>query len=197
MSAQIPTSEPFEIIIGETVKWSISDPDYSPADGWALKEYLRGPGSGLNLTEADCIAVDGSAWLITIPAHDTGDPLPPATDQLGAGDYYWERWVEKGAEKYRRASGKTIVKQSLASVATNSTYDGRSEVKQTLDAIRAAIARVATQAQLERTIAGTTIRFMSIDDLEKAEAKYVRLYNRELRKGRPPFRTISTRFVSS
>jgi hypothetical protein len=204
VAASIPTIEPSEIIIGETVKWSIGDSDYSPADGWALQYLLRGPasgtGKGLDLTESNCIDARDSDWLMTIPATETGDPLPPATDQLVAGDYYWERWVTKAAETYRRGAGKIIVKQSLSAITTSTAYDGRSEVKQTLDAIRAAIAGRATAAQQERTIDNTTIRFMTIPDLMIAETKWQQLYNQEVRRaraarGESPFRTIRTRFV--
>jgi hypothetical protein len=205
MTPQVPDSEPKEIIIGETVKWRSSDPDYSPTDGWALKYYLRGPGSGtgkgLNLTEDDAIAVDGSSWLITIPSttlDPDADPLPPASDQLAAGDYYWERWVEQGAEKYLRDRGKVIVKQSLAVTDAATVYDGRSETKKTLDAIRAAMAGRATAAQSERTIGNTTIRFMTMADLLIAETRWQQLYNQEvraerLRNGAPFLQNVNIR----
>jgi hypothetical protein len=206
VAAEIPTFEPAEIIIGETVKWRISFTGYSPVDGWALTYYLRGAGAGFNLTEDDCIAVDGTGWLVTIPAVTTTpegeDPPPPgpATDQLTAGDYYREAWVEKADEKYRVSSGKTIAKQSLATVETDEAYDGRSAVKKTLDAIRAAIAGRATAAEQSRTVANTTIQFMTMQDLMIAETRWQQLYNQEVRRaraarGESAFRMVRTRFV--
>jgi hypothetical protein len=201
MTPQIPTSEPPEIIIGETVKWRKSLADYKAGDGWALAYYFRGPSSGVGKgldIEGDLVAVDGDDWLITIPATSNGDD--PSTSNLGAGAYYWQGWVTKDGEQHQVAEGKATVKPNLFDLETSAAYDGRSEVKKTLDAIRAAIAGRATAGQQERAIGNTTIRFMTIADLVIAETKFQQLYNQEVRRaraarGESAFRMVRTRFV--
>ncbi len=201
MSAQIPTSEPVEITIGQTLKWRKSLADYKASDGWALAYYFRGPasgtGKGLDIEGDPLVVADGSDWLITIPATSTDDD--PSTSNLGAGVYYWQAWVTKDDEEFQVGDGKTTVKPNLFDLDAGATYDGRSEVKQTLDAIRAAIAGRATAAQQQRTIANTTIQFMTITELMLAEKRFQQLYNQELRaeriaNGQPAFQNVYLRF---
>jgi hypothetical protein len=198
MSAQIPTFEPAEITIGQTLKWRKSLSDYKASDGWLLAYYFRGAGAGLDIEGDPLVVADGSDWLITIPATSTGDD--PSTSNLTAGVYYWQAWVTKDDEEYQVGDGKTTVKPNLFDLDAGTAYDGRSETKQTLDAIRAAIANRATAAQQQRTIANTTIQFMTITELMIAETKFQQLYNQEVRraraaKGESAFRFVRTRFV--
>lgn len=198
MSAPVPTFEPSEIIIGETVKWRKSLGDYLAGDGWVLSYYFRGVGAGLDIEGGTLVAVDGDGWLVTIPATSTGDD--PSTSNLSAGAYYWQAWVAKSGEEYMVGEGKATVKPNLFDLAAADTYDGRSEIKQTLDAIRATIAKRATAAQLRRSIGNTQIEFMSMTELMIAETKWQQLYNQEVRraraaKGESAFRMVHTRFV--
>lgn len=197
MSAQIPTTEPVEITVGQTLKWRKSLNDYKASDGWSLSYYFRGAGAGLDIEGDPLVVADGGDWLITIPATSSGDD--PSTSNLAAGPYYWQAWVAKDDEEYQVGEGKTTVKPNLFDLETTAAYDGRSEVKQTLDAIRAAIAGRATAAQQERTIGSTTIRFMTVPDLLLAEKRFQQLYNQEVRrervaKGLPAVQNVYIRF---
>jgi hypothetical protein len=202
VAKSVPTFEPTEITIGATVKWRKTHPDYKSSDGWTLAYYFRGPasgaGKGLNLEGEDFIVADGDGWLVTIPATSTEDD--PSTANLSPGAYYWQAWVSKDGEEYQVGASKTTVKPNLFDLDTAAAYDGRSEVKQTLDAIRAAIAGRATAAQQSRTIGNTSIEFMGISDLIAAETKFQQLYNQEVRRaraarGESAFRMVRTRFV--
>jgi hypothetical protein len=194
MSTPIPTNEPTQITQGATVKWSKSFADYPASGGWNLKYYFRGPGAGLDLDVAGgAIVVNGDGWIVTIDNSQSAS--------LGAGINYWQAWIDNGGgESYVLGEGRTQVDAGLGSVDSGAPYDGRSEIKKTLDAIRAAIAGRATQAQLRRSIAGTMIEFMSITELLAAETRWTQLYNAEIRgervqAGEPLMATIHTRFV--
>jgi hypothetical protein len=115
-----------------------------------------------------------------------------ANTVIGRNYTVYNRIETNGGDKRRRAM--------IIPVRDSSTFSQPSEVKATLDAIRAAIARVATAAQRSRSIGGTTIEFMSMQDLIIAETKWQQLYNQErraerLRSGAPFFKNVHTRFV--
>lgn len=190
----IPTDEPTQITQGETIKWSKSFSGYPASAGWALKYYFRGPGAGLNLDiPGGAIAISGDGWIVTIDSD--------ATKTLGAGMNYWQAWLENAGDNLLASEGRTKVEAGLDAIDPGEPYDGRSEVKKTLDAIRAAIAGRATQAQLRRSIAGTMIEFLSITELLAAETRWSQLYNAEVRSertqaGEPFMATIHTRFVN-
>lgn len=143
-----------------------------------------------------------SEWEIPDELEQVGDPAHTNTttsiklDFAGAaiGTNYtcYNRIETNGGDKRRRAM--------IIPVRDAVTFSPASNVKQTLDAIRAAIANRATASQQERTIGNTTIRFMTIPDLIVAETKFQQLYNQErrserLRNGEPFFKTVHTRFV--
>lgn len=191
MSAQIPSFEPSEITRGETVAWSKSLSGYLPADGWALTYYFRGAGKGVDVVGV----ADGNTWTNTITAVQSAS--------LAAGRYDYQGWVSKGSgddlEQHQVAAGTLTVKQGLTDVDVETIYDGRSEAKQTLDAIRAAMARSATRAQLRRTIGDKSIEYMSMSELIVAESRFAQLVNAEARnervnQGGSFFQTIYTRF---
>ena len=189
----ILASEPTQITQGETVTWRKTLLAFSPASGWQLSYSFRGPGAGLDLAEPANITVDGDDWIVTLSASQTA--------ALAPGLFYWQAKITNAGESYYIDEGRTQVDQSLANLPVDQPYDGRSEVKQTLDAIRAAIAGRATQAQLRRSIAGTMIEFLSITELLAAETRWSQLYNQEVRQaraqaGEPFMATIHTRFVN-
>jgi hypothetical protein len=196
MSQSILSTEPTRLTQGASVSWSKTFVDYPASAGWQLKYFFRGPGAGLDLDIAGgaiVIAPDGVSFITTINGTQS--------KTLGAGVNYWQAWIDDGAEQSIVAGeGRTQIDAALGNLPIDQPYDGRSEVKKTLDAIRAAIAGRATQAQLRRAIAGTMIEFMSIEDLLKAETRWTQLYNAELRgdraqAGEPFMATIHTRFV--
>lgn len=201
VSQAIPTFEPTEITIGETLKWRKTLADYEASDGWELAYYFRGPasgaGQGLDIGGSPLVVADGDSWLVTIPATSSG--VDPSTSNLSAGDYYWQAWVTKADEEYKVGEGKAAVKPNLFDLGTAVAYDGRSWVKQTLDAIRAAMAKRATAAQLRRSIGNTSIEFMSMTELIVAETRFAQLYNQEsqkerLQKGGPFLQNVNIRF---
>jgi hypothetical protein len=88
----------------------------------------------------------------------------------------------------------------LIPVRDAATFVDTSELKATLDAIRAAIAQTATRAQLRRQIGDKAIEWMTPEQLIAAETRFQQLYNDALRtsrvrSGEPFMATIHTRFV--
>lgn len=88
----------------------------------------------------------------------------------------------------------------IVPVRDSATFSQASNLKETLEAIRAAIAKNATRAQLRRTIGDKAIEWMSIDELLKAETRYQQLYNQEKRNertraGEPFVKNIHARFI--
>jgi hypothetical protein len=116
------------------------------------------------------------------------------TDAVIGRNYVCYNRVTTSSGLHRRRRALIIPVRDAA------TFSPASNVKETLDAIRAAMARRATAAQQSRTIGNTTIQFMSIPDLIVAETKFQQLYNQErraerIRNGEPLLKTVHTRFV--
>lgn len=102
MTARIPHCEPDSFVAGDTVLWSRTLCDYSPADGWVLKYALRGSGV-VDVTATANPANTG--WDITIPSASTGG--------LNAGTYQMIGWVELAGEVH------TIYGQDSVTVTPN------------------------------------------------------------------------------
>ena len=182
MHEDIPDYEPAEITPGETLEWT-KEFDSFPASEWTLKYYFRGAGQGL-----DAVATaDGETHIVLVPAASTAS--------LVAGAIYWQAWVEQGAEKHLVESGQATVKPSLAALAEDATFDGRSDVKRILDAVDAMIAGKATRDQQEYQIGNRMLRRIPLADLINLRKHYAGLYAKERRRAGGLFiRNIETRF---
>lgn len=166
----IPTTEPLEILAGDTLQWTRSLPDYPATSGWTLKYRLIN-----SLGKIDIIAsASGADHAITVTAATSAAYTP--------GTYTWTSYVEKGAgatlERYTIAIGTITVKPSLATQAAG--LDTRTHVKKVLDSIEAVIEGRATRTDLEYEIAGRRIRHMTPQDLITWRNYYKTLYRQEL-----------------
>lgn len=183
----IPTTEPLAFAGGETLKWRKFLTDYPATAGWTLKYYFRGPGAGFD----EVATADGDDYLVVVASATTAP--------LVGGDWFWQGWIEKGAEKYLVASGQAKVTAALP--ASGSTYDGRSSIKKILDAIDAMIQGKATQDQQEYQIGDRMLRRYPIGELVELRKTYANLYTQEQQtagqaKGRPLFKTVLTKFTT-
>lgn len=182
---EIPTIEPREFAIGETLVWRSSFPDYSPAEGWALTYYFRGP------TKFDVVAAtddeNPDGFKSTLPATES--------EKCIAGTYFWQAWVSKDADKYRLASGETVAVPGLPT--EDAKFDGRIVAKRILDAIDAVMEGKATKDQQQYTIAagGAQQQLIRIPIPELLELRkyYAAIVRRHNRKGKS-FRTIKIQF---
>jgi hypothetical protein len=183
--SNVKTTEPHTFTAGETVVWSKAPGDYSASDGWALSFHLRGPGQLDQTAEAQ----DDGSFLFTLTAAQTAELAP--------GSYYWQTWAVNAGEKAVVASGRCAVAQGLAENVE--AFDGRSEVKKTLDAIDALLAGKASLDQQEYQINNRSLRRIPIPDLLELRKYFASLYGQERRRervkqGRPLFQTINVRF---
>jgi len=167
MADDIPTTEPYKITAGETVKWTKDLSDYKPDDGWTLKYFLVRSGSQKSITATD--NGDGT-HLVTIAATDSAG--------YDTGIYHWQARVEKGSEKYNVDSGTLEVLPEFA--AKSSGYDDRTHVKKVLDAIEAVIEGRASKDEMGYTIAGRRLDRTPIADLLVLRDKYMGEYQNEL-----------------
>lgn len=158
-----------EIIQGSTVAWEVRLPLYLPSEGWALKYYFRGAGTGLNLTAV----AEFDVFQLEITAAQS--------QTFTVGDYAWQSIAEKGADKIFIASGNVKIKKGFAAVAEATTIDNRSPVKIALDAIDAMIQGKAGLDQQEYTIGNRSLKRYAMKDLIDLRNHYQRLYNDELR----------------
>jgi hypothetical protein len=167
MAYDIPTTEPSEFFVGDTVQWT-KDLSGFPASAWTLKYNF--------------ISSDASAQNILITSTADGDihsiAVARATSAgYTAGDYKWFSYVIDIGDTLRHsvASGSTTVKPDQSSGT-----DARSHVKIVLDAICATIEGVASKDQKAYSIAGRSLERYSFEELLKLKDKYEILYKKEL-----------------
>jgi len=156
MAYQIPTTEPVEIVAGETLQWTKTLADY-PASTWTLSYEFRGAGS-FSITAT----ASGSDHAVSV-AYATTDAYP-------VGDYWWTSYVTDGTSRYRVDTGQTAVVKDLTDATAG--YDGRTHAERTLAAIEAAIEGRATKADSEITIGDRKIKRMPPSELLQWRAAY-------------------------
>ena len=171
MAVDIPTTEPLQFVAGDTVKWTKSLADYLPADSWVLTYALVREGSQEEITATD--NGDGT-HAITIAAAITA--------AYTAGMYSWQAYVTKAAERYLADAGELEVLADFASQSTG--HDGRSLVKQTLDALEATILGRASSDQLSMSIQGRSIARVPPTELLKWRDIYRAEYAAEKQRDR-------------
>ncbi len=151
------TSVPNEITAGDTLSWQITLSDYPASAGWVLHYAII---SSLNKYTLDGTA-SGDDHLISATAA--------ATASYVAGQYSWQAYVTKAAERYTVGSGSIKILPNLA--AAVGSYDNRSHVKKTLDAIESWL-ESKNPAVSEYEIAGRRMRYIPIPDLLKLRDRY-------------------------
>jgi len=166
----IPTSEPSAIRAGDSVTWQRVLPEFSAADGWALKYRL------LYATGA---AVDiASAGVETV---HTVDLTSADTAAFVAGDATLVGYVENTGTGARTTLESASVK-ILPDLTQASTYDGRSANQIALANLRAALASMAadgTLTTLSVSLEGSSTTFRSMQELKDAIHHYEREVVRE------------------
>ncbi len=184
MGFAVPSLEPDTLTAGDLWTWTLSLPDYPPADGWILTYYVAGNG---NDTRTLTATTSGSDFLISVATATTA-AVPP-------GLWFWQRRVSKGSEAYTIGSGRFTVLPNLAT----STADPRSRTKRILDLLDANMETAAIQGELSITVDGVALSYRSFDEVIRARARLDVQYQRELAaeraaRGLGNRNTIHTRF---
>ena len=160
------------IIKGDTISWTYTYSDYSAVD-YEIWVALRGT-TQVDIKDGESgvtITVDGTSWKIAITAVTTA--------AWTTGDYTYAVYVGKSSfsERYQVESGPVTILADLATTST--TYDGRSHVKITLDAIEAVIQGRATVDQMAYSIQGRSLSKTPLEDLIKFRDVYKKEYSAE------------------
>lgn len=169
MTVEIPTTEPLKVTAGDTLTWRRNDfSNYLPADGWALSYVLINAEGKITINAA----TSGTGYLITVAAAISAD--------YTAGLYKWQAYVTNSGTGERVNVGKGSI-EVLPNFSAAATYESRSVVKQTLDAIEAVILGRASQDQESYAIMGRQLKRTPIEELLKLRDKYKSLYAAEIR----------------
>ena len=185
MATDIASKEPTQIRAGDTIEWKRSIDDYKASEGWTLKYAFRGSAGSIDITSS----ADGDEHLISV--------TPATSAAYSAGNYDVMGWAEKGSDRYTVFTSRIEVLVDLE--AAGSSYDGRTHVKKTLDAIEAVLENRATKEIEESTIEGVMIKRINHEELIRFRQKYLSWYRQEqaaekLKLGMGSGRTILTRF---
>jgi hypothetical protein len=159
--------QPFgnQLVAGDSWTWSITDLDYDPTI-YTLKYFFRGPGT-LDLSST----ADGGAFSVKATTAQTKD--------LPGGTYAWQAVVTTVAgDRVEISRGSVEILENIEKRADNT--DGRSQVKRTLDAIRACLEKTASREEMEYQINGRMLRFRTPKELLDLEREFARRYEQEL-----------------
>jgi hypothetical protein len=196
MAASIPTKEPTKIQQGDTVKWTKSLADYSAADGWILTYEIKGNQSVSTITATTTNTTD---FLVNISAATTADW---DIREGNEATYWWSAFVtatvDSVEERYNVGNGTFVLTVDMQQVT--GLYDGRSQVKKTLDAINLMIEGKASSGIQTMQVEGEMLILYSSDQLLKLKDRYQQKYEKELsdaglEKGEKPKNKVYTRFV--
>jgi hypothetical protein len=179
--------EPKFFTAGDSVEWERYLEGYPPSEGWGLFYSFRNFESSFNLAALP----KADHYRVTLSAKETL--------QYKAGIYWWQATVFKAEDQQTVLEGTLEVKPNLALL---DSYDGRSHVKKTLDALEATILGKASRDQLSYSIAGRSLSRLNPTELLKwrdvYRAELVREINRErLSKGLKSGGIIKVRFGNS
>ena len=186
MAFTVPTKTPEKIIIGDTLTFTLSFPDFLPADGWALSFALVTDGNQETFSSSD--NGDGT-HLINVAGTVTAN--------YTAGEYRYRVRATKGTDVHTVETGRTEIAADYAAADTG--LDDREHVKKVLDALEATILGKASKDQASYSIANRSISRMSPTELIEWRNTYRAEYNVMLEadkaaKGQATGRKIRVRF---
>lgn len=159
MAADIPTTEPDVLNVGDTWKWTKTLADY-PAGVWTLTYRFKSAAGGFEITAT----ASGDDHAVNV-AYGT-------TSGYSAGFYSWVASVIAGGERYIVDSGTCTLNPDYRNGTATAAYDGRTHARTVLDAIEAVIEGRATVDQQEYEIAGRRLKRMPVTDLLKFRQHY-------------------------
>ena len=160
----ISTSVPAQFTSGDTVAWKISLSDYPASAGWVLHYVLLNALQKITIDAAS----SGDDHLVTIPSA--------TSSAYSSGEYRWQAYVTKAAERFTVATGSLTVLQGFADLSAG--FDTRSHVKKTLEAIESWLEN-KNPAVAEYEIAGRRMRYIGIGDLLNLRDRYKQELARE------------------
>lgn len=175
MAYEIPYAEPASFAAGDRVQWKRALAEFPVSEGWTLKYYLRG-----NFQHEPVVftaSTSGTDYSLDLTAAVTAELTP--------GVYFWQAYVELGADRKLIGSGRMVIGADFATL--DQPHDGRTHARRALESIEAVIERRAT-SDMERYVlqaVGRSVDKMSIKDLLAFRDYYLAEVNKEEgKKGR-------------
>lgn len=163
-------NEPQQITAGDSASWTWTLPEYSASAGWALSYVFRANGQ-----PSVTVNATGSGSTYTVALTTTASAL------MQAGDWHWQAYATKSPDRKTLGSGVLKVKPNFAA---GGTFDPRSQVKKTLDAINACIAGTAEREEQELTVDGMALRLRPVSELLTLRSTFSALYSQEVNADR-------------
>lgn len=170
------TEFPDEFVAGETIRWRhaasvnhIGDP-VTNAD-YALTYYLRSNRDGQAQTITG--TTYGTGWEFVLSAN--------ATSGMDAGSWQFMAIASKSDDTVTLASGRFVVKESLAYTGLAGAYDPRTDTEKELDLFVAAIQALGTDKAQSYTIGTRTFTRIDLADLIQRESQLRARLKREQR----------------
>jgi hypothetical protein len=144
---------------GDSLSWLESAPDYQAPD-WELRYHARrvdAEGVGFDIVSS----AEGALHRVTV------DPATTAAYTPGA--------YSVAVVAYQGSSGRATIRTCRLDVRpdlADAAGDPRSHAHRLLWAIEAVLERRATHVQESYSIEGRALKYLSIDDLHRARARY-------------------------
>jgi hypothetical protein len=172
MAYEIPTTEPDELYIGDTWKWTKYLGDYPPGT-WTLTYTLVMDGEQVQFAASD----NGDGTHLVNVAKATTSAYEPGT-------YKWQASVDDSTDRHMIAVGTVTVLPNYA--AKLQGYDARSIHKQIMDALETALLNKANYKgdRVSISIRDRQISFASWEDVNEAYSFHSARYKEELAKER-------------
>lgn len=155
MPATVPTTEPTELVAGDTLVFDRAFAGYSAADGDVLAYHL----GGLSALEWDpsWATPNGAGWSIAVPAASTAG--------LKAGAYRWFARITQGATVRTVASGTLLVHANPETAGT--AY--RFWEEEALEMVRARLRGDISHGVMNYMLYGRSVSRYSLEALTKYE----------------------------
>lgn len=156
---EIPTVEPREVTLGETIKWIRADLSDFPSPTWTLTYYFvsRDPSVKFSVVAS---AYNGG-FLVDLGAA-TG--VQSSFERVGQSGYEWAARVSQGTEKYTIGQGVMSIAPDVATLTGG--VDRRTWAMRTRDVLRQVIEGRADADVNMYMIAGKQVQKMTPEELQ-------------------------------
>lgn len=174
MAATIPSVEPTVFRAGDSLVFTVSEPDYPASDGWALGYTLINSAGKITFTSS----ASGDDHAVSVAAATTA--------AWTAGRYQWSARATLSGESHTARSGEIEI---LPDPATAAAYDTRTHARRTLDALEAWI-EGHDMAVANYRIGDRQMQYIPIGELITLRSRYRAEVRREeaVTAGRMPHR---------
>ncbi|MBV5331028.1 hypothetical protein JZU69_01100 [bacterium] len=157
MAATTPTTEPAQLIAGDTARWLKTDVNYPASGGWVLTYTLLNTAGRISITAI----AEGDDYLVNAE--------PATTTAWPPGNYQWRAKVtHANGEAYTVAGGSMRVLASFEAA----TLDTRSHARKVLANIEAFLENPNSVKAASYEIAGRKLTNINITELLKMRDRY-------------------------